>query len=454
MGKVTVLEVFLAGMVVACLHTPSCGYYLVGQNSKLKFNLSNTGLAFAIPVLIELMNLLRSVYLANSLVPVEMGKALILLLILRIAEASSNISGNILLLQAPDGDSIRLQQNLQGFAIIRGFITSAILIFFGGLYFQSTVDSPVFSTLVILALVPCIQGFVHLDYKRRERNLNFRTSALVDLGGTFTGLISAFIFVEFIPQHTVVIAIVASYAVSWLTLSHIVARRRYRCRFEVSFMKRILAFGLPLLLSGIIGMLIMQGDKILVASYLSWEDVARYCIAAHIALTPLFIFVRAGQSLTMPVFREAIETGSLGQKISTITALYLAVGVMFFVGFTFLYNSVVGFVYGSDYTIETGLCSAFALLAALRIIRLPISLSSVALAKTNHALYVAIPQALGLIGGWYWLQLNPTAIVLVLAAIIAEIFSLILNVLLVKNKGALSLPIVTNIRASEPRSSR
>ncbi len=400
---------------------------LFKSNSKL---FAPATLAFSIPVITELLNLGRSMVLANGLPPAEMGKVIILLLILRAAEVSSNFSGNVMFLQADDGDDVDLQNNLQGFAILRGFVTSILLILLGSMFFASLDDAPGFSTLLALGIIPALQGFVHLDYKRRERHLNFKSCAIVDLGATAFGLIIALICVNFIPHHSIIAPIIMSFGISWLLLSHFVASRKYQFEFNAAYMNRIVRFGLPLLASGILGILIMQGDRVLVARYVDWEMVAQYGIAAHIALTPLFMLLRAGRSLAMPRLRVALEKDQLSLATRQISYYFITGALIFLFCFSTLYNPTVSILYGENYQIPGSLVFCFALLAGLRIIRLPLNFASLTLAKTEHSLYATTVQSLGLALGWYWLSKTPDPMLLVVAAILSEALALITNLVL------------------------
>ena len=80
---------------------------------------SSRALAWAVPVLAEAAALGRSVVLAWAIGPEDLGRAMMLALTLRLVEMVSDVGIERLIVQAPDGNTSRLQAELHGAAILR-----------------------------------------------------------------------------------------------------------------------------------------------------------------------------------------------------------------------------------------------------------------------------------------------------------------------------------------------
>ena len=126
-------------------------------------------LAWGVPMLAEAAALGRSVAFAWAIGPDELGRAMMLALTVRLVEMASDLGADRLMLQARDGNSAALQAELQGAFILRGLLGALVLLAAAPMLAALFADGPAASSYALLALVPLLRGFTHLDFRRAER---------------------------------------------------------------------------------------------------------------------------------------------------------------------------------------------------------------------------------------------------------------------------------------------
>ncbi|WP_146348410.1 oligosaccharide flippase family protein [Phaeobacter marinintestinus] len=376
--------------------------------------------AWSVPLANELAALARSVILARLLGPEELGKVMLLALALRLVEMASDVSIERLLAQSHDGDDPGLQHNLQGITALRGLALAIILLALAVPLAMAFSDGPAVASYALLALVPLIRGFVHLDYRRRERHFDYRGLAIVDGGAAIVMICVTPVFAALIGDHRALLGIIVVQVAAQFLLSHLVAERRYRLLLERDCAVRVWTFGAPLILNAGLLFLTFQADRLIVAGYYGWAELGLYGVALQLALLPAQIAGRAAGSLLAPKFRRAIAAGNLAQAARPALQSYLALSAVFLLGFGILAAPVIRLVYGQAFVIDQTLIWALGLAAAIRIARTPVSQLALALGKTSIPLRGNILRALAIIPALMAAMAGAPLYALALAAVVGE----------------------------------
>ncbi len=343
----------------------------------------NAALAWATPVLCEFAALGRSVVLARMLGAEELGKVMMLALALRLAEMACDVSIERLLIQAPDGDAPGFLNALQGAVLLRGLALAGILLILALPMAASFSDGPAALSVAALALVALLRGFVSLDYRRREREFDYRGLLVVEGGAAAAMLAAAPIAAALIGDHRAFVPVVLVHGFAQLALSHAVSRIRWQVRIERAILVRVTNFGAPLLANAVLLFLIFHGDRLIIAGFFDWADLGRYAVALQLALLPAQIAGRAAGSLLAPALRRASAEGTFDQAAAHADRLYLVLSAVFLAGFVTLANPAITLVYGLDFAIGLDLAFALGAIAAIRISRTPLSQQAIALGHTN-----------------------------------------------------------------------
>lgn len=332
--------------------------------------LSTHVLAYGIPLWAEAAALARSVLLARLIGAEELGRTLIVVLTLRLAEMTSDLGLERLLIQSWD-DSPAFLNALQGAAVLRG-LAAALLIGLATLpMLWAFPDGAGALTFACLAIVPLIRAFDHLDYRRAERDRDCRPMAMVEGGATLAMLLLVPIAALLLPDHRAIAVVLLGQALCHVGLSHVMAQRRFGLCFNPSLLREALRFGLPLIGNAALMFLILQADRMLVAGFYGWVDVAVYGVAFQLALLPAQIAGRAATSLLAPTFATAARQGDLAATFRRALWGHAALALAFLSGFVTLAPPMTAALYGTALAPDHALALALGLAAAARILRTP-----------------------------------------------------------------------------------
>lgn len=370
-----------------------------------------TLIGWTVPLLAEAGALARSAILARVIGGDELGRAMVLTLVLRLAEMVSDVGIERLLMQRPGVLPPALLAALHGASWLRGLAMAALL---GAMAlpmasaFQGGASAAVYAAL---ALAPLLRGGLHLDYRLAERDRQLGPLAVVEGGAVLVMLAAVPLALAVWGDHRAMLLILLAQALAQVVLSHVVARRTYRLALDRAVLVEVLGFGAPLILNAGLMFLTFQADRLLVAGWYGWVEVAVYGVALQLAMLPAQITGRAAGSLLAPRLR-GLTGAALTPVARQAVGLYLLAGLGFAAGFALLAPPAIALVYGADFRPAPLLALAFGLAAGARILRTPLSQLAVALGRTGDPARANLWRALALIPalGAAWAGLPLTAI--------------------------------------------
>jgi O-antigen/teichoic acid export membrane protein len=369
-------------------------------------------LAWSVPLTVEAMALLRSVVLARAIGPDELGRAMLLALVLRLVEMLSDLGVERQLVRAPGGATPALQARLHAALALRGLVIAALLLTIAPLSSLGFPDGPNAATYAALAVIPAIRGFVHLDYRRAERGYDYRPTAKVELGAAVAMFCALGTGIALgITDHRVLVVAVVGQAAAQVALSHLLATRPWALDFDRSGLHQVWLFGAPLALNAGLMFLTLQADRLIVALAWSWSDVAVYGIVAQLAMLPALVAGRAATSLLLPRFTRARDAGKIASEARVVLLRFGMLGAVFAALFASLGSPVIALVYGAQLDPGFALAAVLGAAAGLRMARTPLSVLALALGQT------AVPARANL---WRTAALVPA---LILAAAGAPLFT-------------------------------
>ena len=359
-------------------------------------------LAWSVPMLSEVGALMRSILMAWAAGPEELGRAMMLVLVLRLTEMISDIGVERLLMTSRDGDDPDFMAALQGAAMLRGFAMALMLLVLAVPMSMSFSGGASLPTYLALAIIPLLRAFLNLDYRKSERNFRYGPMAIVEGGSVIVMLVSLPILTHLVPDHRAMLLALIVQAAAQVVLSHLVAKRRWRMKIDPVVLHRAFRFGAPLVVNAFLMFLTFQADRMIVAGWFGWAEVGIYGVALQLASLPAQIAGRAAGSLLAPRLRVAMHEDNLHAVMRSAMKLHLALAGAFALGFALLAPFAIEMVYGADFRPSFALALALGLAAAFRILRTPHSQLAVASgrtadpAKANFWRAIALVPALGL----------------------------------------------------------
>ena len=195
--------------------------------------------------------LVRYVILARLLGPEQLGIAATLVVTASFFDLISDTGSDRFLIQDRHGDTPEVQRLVHLVYAGRGIVIALSLAVFAIPIAHFYKTPALAGGLAILALSPLILGFQHLDYRRAQRDHDFRAEAACMIAAEFTGLVATAAAAWLTHSFHAVLYGLITRAVVLVVVSHLQADRPYRMRWEIAHARRLSRFAFPLMLNGL-----------------------------------------------------------------------------------------------------------------------------------------------------------------------------------------------------------
>lgn len=366
----------------------------------------------------------RNVILARLLQPDNMGVAATLAVTLSLLEMTSDLAADRLLLQAKDGDEAALQSAAQVIEFVRGIlIAGAILALAGPIARLFDVPEAAWAYRW-LALAPALRGLVHLDAKRLVRSHRYRPLILIDLGSQALALAVAWPLARATGNYSAALWVIIVQVASYAAISHLVAHRRYAWGMTRAAWTRIVAFGWPLLINGLLMFGIFQGDRLIVGVFYDMETLGVFSVAFALAMMPTMMAARIATPVALPSLAKSRENppqferryGLSMEVVAVVSSAYLC----FVIGAG---GAIMGGLYGDAYRGGGPYLAALAGMQALRMIRIAPTLGAMAMGDTRNALLANMWRLLSLPAAIAAAALGAPVILVIVAGIAGELLA-------------------------------
>jgi O-antigen/teichoic acid export membrane protein len=387
----------------------------------------------------QLCALGRNIIIARLISPANFGIASIFLMTISFLEMISNLSLDRLLVQSPDGDNEIFQRVAHFLQAMRGFLSCAIVLILA--WPVSTLFSipEARGSFYALALIPLLNGFIHLDLRRMERDLRFWPNSSVEIMSHFTVFVLAWPIGKWLGDYRAILYLLILRSLIMMAGAHFLADRKYEWSRDREYTKRFFAFGWPLLIDGLLMFGILQGDRFVLGSAkkifnstYGMSDVGLYSAAFMLAMMPAFMCLGVCSKLFLPILsREQDSTSAFNSKVRLfsqgLAIVTLAIGtVMLLTG-----DKLLPLIYGKQYAIAGSLVSWLSIMWVIRILRvLPVTIT-MAKGNTKNLLYTNLIRIIFLFGVvlivYYKLPIIWIAIVGAIGDLCAYWYSLFLN---------------------------
>lgn len=346
----------------------------------MRASLGTRAAGWAVPLLAEAAALLRSALMARVIGGDELGRALVLTLVLRLAEMLADVGVERLLMQRRGVVTGEFLAALHGALLVRGVLTALSLLLLAWPSAWLMAGGASAACYAALALVPFVRGFAHLAPRLAERELRMGPMAVVEGGAVAAMLLALPVVLWVLPDHRAILVLLVVQAGAQVVLSHAVAREAWRVRLDRGVLAEVMGFGAPLVANAFLMFLTFQADRLVVAGFFGWAEVAVYGVAFQLAMLPAQIAGRAAGSLLAPRLRGGV---GLARIVRQSFGLHLAAAAAFACGFALLAPPVIGLVWGAAFRPELALALALGVAAGARILRTPLSQLAVALGRTG-----------------------------------------------------------------------
>jgi len=388
--------------------------------------------------------LVRNILLARMLGPEQMGLAVMLAIVMRCLEMVSYLAADRLLVQARDGNAPLFQANAQGLEVVRGLLAGlalTALAYPAALAFGYPETAWAFAAL---GLVPALRGFVHLDYRRLQRRLRFGPTLRVESIANLAGAAAVWPALHWTGDFSALLWVSLAQAFAHVVVSHAVARRAYRLRLDSRYLRRMLRFGWPMLLNGLVMFGVFQGDRLVVALSVPPEELARYALALQLGLLPTLVLARASLSLLLPLLARVQDARIAFQaRYQRTSTLLLIASFLFVTAYTLGGNLVVTALFGDAFAMSPLVLAWLGCALSIRIMRIAPGTAALARGDSRTLMQANLWRVGGLLLA-AWVGAAGMGLPLIAAAAaFGELAALLAGVVLLYRRHGVSTPLPT-----------
>jgi O-antigen/teichoic acid export membrane protein len=369
--------------------------------------------------------LIRYVVLARILGPQELGWAVIIVLVGQFFDSITESGGDRFLIQHPRGGTPEAQRMVQLASLTRG-VTIALILFALARPIADFMQAPdVEFGLRMLALVPLLNGLVHTDLRRVQRDHDFRIEGramlLAEVVSLSVTIASAFLTQSYIA---IVFGLIAR-ALTTLIVSHLMARRGYAARFSSEFGAALLYFGLPLMLNGTLLFFGSQGDRLIISRFLGPHELGRYSAAMLLIFYPSQILARYISGLYLPqIVRSNPARKAIADELGGVVTL---VGGLATVGFAIVAPFALPLLFGKDFSQSAMIVALIGALNIARFIKLWPTTALLAEGASRKVLVTNICRLISFPLAAAGSLLHPSLQTILLAFIIGDLISILVS---------------------------
>lgn len=356
-------------------------------------------------VVSQACSFLRNIIIARLVSPRDFGIAATFAVTISVFDMMTSISSDKLLIQAKDGDEKDFQNTAHLLHIGRGLMNGSIILLLGKPIANLFGEPQLRWAFALVALVPLLRGFVHLDASRLQREMHFTPGVTIDVGSQLLVTAAAVPLAYWLRDYSAMLWVLILQAASGTVLSHIVAERRYGWTWKKFYARRIAEFGWPLLINGLLLFIIMDGDRFIIASAhnlfsvssLTLADLGVWSVAFALTTAPTMFVANISTSLLLPpLSRLQHEPGEFDRRYSIFAQGVGLIAAVLAGSFIVAGGSMVTLVYGTKYAQAATFIGWLAAMWALRMVRQIPTLAAMALGDTRNSMWSNVARTVAL----------------------------------------------------------
>lgn len=196
----------------------------------------------------------------------------------------------------------------------------------------------------VIALPVLARGFINYGFSLGLRELKYRSISFFELFPQVLSLAFVYPAFKYLGSLEASLFILLAPSMISVLVSHLVSTSGYPLSFSFPVVKSVWSYSWPLLMSGFIVAIGMQGDRLIIGSNFDIEVLAIFSAVYSLYLIPSTIFEKITTSYFLPYFSSRSLSGSWMLYFVCSSGAFLA-----FCGFVFIGPLVLGGIYGGEY---------------------------------------------------------------------------------------------------------
>jgi len=212
-------------------------------------------------------------------------------------------------------------------------------------------------SFALIAIVPFLQGLVHLEIKQCEGSYNYVPEMRAQLVGQIAGFFAVVVATYIMRDNRAMVAgLIAQFGV-YAIASHMLARSSYSLWSGRAALLGVLAFGIPLTLNGIGLAIVSQFDRALIGYWFDVNTLGLYAVLLSMIGVPISLMDRVfgKMALSHLVSKSKIalkQASDVKEDYAAIVFIFsiLSVAYSLFVAVTF--DALVPVIFGPNFIVK------------------------------------------------------------------------------------------------------
>lgn len=401
--------------------------------------LKNGLLVFGSDIFQNLLVVIRNMLLARLLTVEQFGIAATFTILLTLVDATQNAGVSRMIVQAKDADEERFQNTLHMVSLALGGMSSAIIAIAAWPYALGMGTPGLVWAYLLIAIIPLMRGFGHLDSFRMQRRHRFGPAVVRQLVPQLASTLAIWPLFLLLGDFRVILGSIFVAQILAVAMSHMGAERRFGLAFDRDVISRAMHFGAPLMLNGLLLFFVLNGDRMIVTNQFGHYVLGGFSAAFMLALMPTVMVSNSMQSLMLPRMSHAQDDPERLQRLYDATVSALMVLMVGFVAGTAIFGTLVmTLLFGQKYEPAVVYMVPLAVMQAVRVTRAGPALAAMARADTRNPLYANVVRALAIPVALIVAHQTGSIFWMILTGICGEVVSAIYSAWLARRRGGLS----------------
>jgi O-antigen/teichoic acid export membrane protein len=341
---------------------------------------------------------IRNMILARLLSKADFGIAAAFAITMSLFEMTSKIGMSRFIVRDPQGGALEFIASAHFVQFSMAILSALVML--GGAWPLTEIFGLgdhrwAFMSLAAIAL---LKGFENLDARRQERDLRFTPTMAIEVVPQVVILLLTWPLAKFFGDFRAMLALLVTKELISCITSHVVANHRYKLLFHREYVTRMVRFGWPLLVTGFLSFLVMQGGQFLVGAFFTMPELGAYAAASTLTMAPTFLFGRVFNSLMLPILaRDQNDTAAFHNRYLQCVGVLSVFSVFGLICFIIGAEGLMRLVYGSKYAGGGVILAWLAAANALRNVRLAPALAAIARGDSKNEMYATGCRVLGIV---------------------------------------------------------
>lgn len=388
-----------------------------------------SGNAFA-----SLLLLARNLLVARMIPVADYGVASTFAVAMAVVEMASALGLQQQIVQAKEGDDPHFQAALQGFQLIRGMLSGAVLLVIAAPMARFMGIPEVIWAYQLLAVVPVLNALVHFDMYRLNRQMVFWPMLLTGAVPALASVLALWPLAHLFGDWRVMLYAILVQAGLGAGVSHLLAQRGYRLVFDPAIIKRSLRFGWPLLANAVLLFLVFNAERLIVGRELGMVVLAIFSMGLTLTLAPTLVVAKSVQNFLLPQLSVAHGDSVRFRQLSLATVqLVLLMGLGFVIVVLLVGVPVTHLLLGDKYAPLLPLLFCFAIQQAMRVLKAGPAIIALARGQTGNAMIANLVRISVLPLCWYVAITSGDVATILWIAAMAEILGYLVAVWLLRD---------------------